>query len=254
MACGCDNIKEDDRFIEVDKVDAKRTVLLEEFTGQLCTNCPAGHEIVRQLKAKYGESFIPVSIHASNLSIAETTEGGGLAIPEGEQLFTAAGRPSLPSGVVDRVSGVQDRSNWDTWIYNELQKEAPAVITVEPVIVGDQLKIDLSILPTETLDATLHVWILESGIVTYQYNDGKHVTDYTHNHVLRAVVGSVDGTKLSLQKGIYKQSSLDIALKARWNRANLSVVAFIANSTGVLQAAEAGDIKVEGADATTESN
>lgn len=254
MACGCDNIKEDDRFIEVDKVDAKRTVLLEEFTGQLCTNCPDGHEIVRQLKAKYGESVIPVSIHAGNLSIAETPEGGGLAIPEGEQLFTAAGRPSLPSGVVDRVSGVQDRSNWDTWIYNELQKEAPAVIDIEPVIAGDKLNIDVNILPTETLDATLHVWILESGIVTYQYDHGKHVTDYNHSHVLRAVVGSTDGMNVALQKGVYSRSSFNIALKDRWNRANISVVAFIANSNGILQAAETGDIKVEGADATTESN
>lgn len=241
LACACDNINENDRFIEVEKVQPKRVVLLEEFTGQSCTNCPQGHERVRQLIAKYGESVIPVSIHASNLSIAETPEGGGLAIPEGEAIYTAAGRPSLPSGVIDRVSGRQDRSQWDTWVSDELAKETSVEMTLTAGIAAgdDKIAIEVNILPTETLDANLHVWILESGIVTYQYDNGKHVTDYVHNHVLRAVVGSTDGTGVALKKGVYGKSSFEIALKSRWNRDNLSVVAFLANKSGVLQAVEA---------------
>ena len=67
----CDEVDEADRYIEVEQIVPKRTVLLEEFTGQWCMNCPSAHAIVNSLKEQYGESFISVSIHAGGFGIAE---------------------------------------------------------------------------------------------------------------------------------------------------------------------------------------
>ena len=44
----CDYIAEDERLIEVEAAQAKRVVLLEDFTGQLCVNCPLGTEVIEQ--------------------------------------------------------------------------------------------------------------------------------------------------------------------------------------------------------------
>ena len=40
----CANVDEGDRYIKVESSDAKRAVLVEEFTGQKCINCPEAHE------------------------------------------------------------------------------------------------------------------------------------------------------------------------------------------------------------------
>ncbi len=40
----CDNVAEDDRFIKLPPIEADRAVLIEDFTGQNCLNCPVAHE------------------------------------------------------------------------------------------------------------------------------------------------------------------------------------------------------------------
>ena len=47
---GCDEVDEQDRFISMGDVEVKRNVLLEDFTGQDCSNCPTAHEVVASLK------------------------------------------------------------------------------------------------------------------------------------------------------------------------------------------------------------
>ncbi len=246
----CDNISENERYIELESIDAKRTVILEEFTGQECTNCPDGHRIAAQLKEQYGDSFIPVSIHAGQLSWSESVYGQyGLGIEEGDVYYKANSSPALPSGVVDRNSGVLQRNEWAARIRAELEKEAPVAIEIAPVydIDSKKLSIDITLKPTASLNGNLTVWILESGIVLYQYDNGEHVQEYTHNHVLRAVVSEVWGDPVDLSEGVFqnKSYSYDITAngKSYWNIDNLSVVAFVSTDSGVQQAAEAHVIK-----------
>ena len=41
-AASCSNIDEDERLIYVKPADVGRAVLIEDFTGQKCVNCPTG--------------------------------------------------------------------------------------------------------------------------------------------------------------------------------------------------------------------
>lgn len=244
----CDNIGENERYIELVKIDTNRAVLLEEFTGQECTNCPDGHRIAAQLKEQYGDSFIPVSIHASQLSWSEAEYGEyGLGIPEGDQYYKNYSSPALPSGVVDRTGGTLNRTDWAARVRAELEKEAPAAIEINPVYINDgvsnKLSINITVKPKVSFEGNLTVWILESGIINYQYDNGNPVTEYTHNHVLRAVVSETWGDPIQLKAADFvdKEYTYDIAAngKSYWNPANLSVVAFISDANGVAQAAEA---------------
>ena len=45
-----------------------RKVLVEEFTGVRCVNCPAGASELENLKGIYGERLVIVSIHAGDFS------------------------------------------------------------------------------------------------------------------------------------------------------------------------------------------
>ena len=60
----CDRIEENERYVQMEAIETKRNVLLEEFTGQNCPNCPTAHETAAKFKQQYGDALITVSIHA----------------------------------------------------------------------------------------------------------------------------------------------------------------------------------------------
>ena len=43
---GCNDIDSDERFIELPPIEGNRVVLLEDYTGQSCPNCPEGHRVI----------------------------------------------------------------------------------------------------------------------------------------------------------------------------------------------------------------
>lgn len=53
----CDDIKESDRYIEVPAAKVERTVLLEDFTGQNCTNCPAATAPSKRLRSSMASTL-----------------------------------------------------------------------------------------------------------------------------------------------------------------------------------------------------
>ena len=66
----CDDIAPDERYIPVEKTNPRRAVLIEDFTGQDCVNCPAAHRIMESLEKQYPENVIPVSIHCGEFGIS----------------------------------------------------------------------------------------------------------------------------------------------------------------------------------------
>ena len=83
-AVSCSDIKESDRFITIEGVTAERVVLLEDFTGQNCVNCPAAHQEIDALVKQYGDALVPVAIHAGSFGIPSTNRRPGLMQPEGQ--------------------------------------------------------------------------------------------------------------------------------------------------------------------------
>lgn len=233
----CNDIDQADRYIEVEAVTPVRAVLLEDFTGQRCTNCPDAHRIIDKLKEQYGDALIPVAIHGGSLSIAPGDAFNGLRTDEGDEYYKNAGQPDLPAGRIDR-GRVIDRKEWSTVVRSELTKEAPAAIEIAAAIGADgKIAVDLTLKAVKTLRANLQLWVLEDGIVAYQYDDGKHVPKYTHNHVFRGTVNGLDGDPVNLEANVFQTKTYTCAVADGWNKANLSVVAFIYNDDGVQQAA-----------------
>jgi hypothetical protein len=62
--------------------------------------------------------------------------------------------------------------------------------------------------------------------------------EYVHDHVYRANVNGLDGEAVTLSDNVFANFEHSISVKSLWNPANLSVVAFVYNDSGVLQAAE----------------
>jgi len=73
-----------------------KRIVLEEYTGRACGNCPLGIVGMEKLEARYGDSFIPISAHTYN----SDPLGSGLT-----SYTSSLGLDQLgaPSGIVNRV-------------------------------------------------------------------------------------------------------------------------------------------------------
>jgi hypothetical protein len=246
LFASCDDIKEDERFIAMEEVEPQRAVLLEEFTGQFCRNCPTAHAVIKQLKAQYGDKFIPVSIHAGPAvnAIPESESNEyyqGLKTDDGDYYAAMWNITSYPQGVFNRTSGVLDRDKWAATIVDELAKPSDIDIELSASynFVTNTVEIQTELKPVADIEGYLQLWITESNITTMQLNGEAYDMEYVHDHVYRAAVNTTSGEKVILSANVFPTYSHSISVKPLWNHDNLSVVAFVYNNSGVLQAAEA---------------
>lgn len=246
MLSSCGGIAEDDRYIEVEATKVERTVLLEDFTGQGCVNCPAAHRIIEALEQQYGSHFIAVSIHAGHFAVPSTNKRyTGLGQEEGQAYNDRYGIEDYPQGVIDGRMPTLNADLWASAVYDEISQATPLSIGVEASLdaASGMIDIDCRLNSSEALAGNLVVWIIESGIVARQedLNEGR-INDYVHNNVFRACVNGLDGDSVTLPIGETVEKNYSIALKdtatEKWVPENLAVVAFVTNAGGVVQAAK----------------
>ena len=238
LLAACSYIGEEERLIYVKPEPAERIVLLEDFTGQRCVNCPKGTEVIEQLQQTYGDNVIAVGIHGGPLAFAGNARYEGLATDAGNEYYNHWGFDYQPIGLVNR-HGAVNYTDWAAAVREELAKPAPLSLGVDAVMEGDQINITVSAYGTDgVVEGKLQVWLLEDSIAALQLMpDGTPNTTYEHNHVLRAPVNGLWGEDFTIAEGESKECSITFQPDAAWKPEHLSIVAFVYNSQGVQQAA-----------------
>lgn len=248
----CDDVAEDDRFIYVEPAEVAKRVLLEDFTGQRCINCPEASELIERLQEEYGaDNVIAVGIYGG----INGTSSNGTPFP----LYTEAGgwyydhwgvanRPQ-PFGMVDR-QGFIDTSAWPQAVYSNIQKQAEVMLEAECDY--DEVSRNVGITVTAdgvaNIDGSLQVWLVEDSVVSLQFLPGisQPDMDYVHNHVFRATVNGQMGDDISVVQGERVEREFTYEISQDWKPEDMSVVAFIYNDTGVLQTVKAKLIPAQG--------
>ena len=235
-----DIIPEDERYEELPAIEAKRRILLEDFTGQFCSNCPEAHKVISELQTQYEEDVIAVAIHAGHFGIAEGSNPNviGLMQPEGDIYATHWGVEAYPIGLINRTSGLLKHTEWAAYAREALNQEAMVDIALDCKVSDDstRLCINTEIISNATMEGNnLQLWITESNINAVQQNGSTLDANYNHHHVLRTAVNGQWGEAVTIPSNTVHY----IDVRDNWNIDNLSVVAFVYNNTdGVLQAAE----------------
>ncbi len=237
----CDEIAENERYVEVDPIEAKRNVLIEDFTGQACPNCPEAHEVADALMSQYPDNVITVCIHAGTFAWTEGTKSyPTFKTAEGDTYAREAGVTEYPSGIINRRGGTQSYSEWATIVGEEMAEETDCMMTLAPVFNADSTEISIETTVTTSSDVAgkLQLWVTESGIVSRQKHGASWITNYVHNHIYRASVNGMGGEDVTLQPFETVTSQHTQAVREDWNGKNLAIVAFVYNSDGVLQVVE----------------
>ena len=83
-----------------------KKVLLEDFTGQKCPNCPEAAALANNLKTIYGEQLVLLTVHAGFYSVPDATGNftADYRTTVGNDLNSYFPFLGYPSGMVDRQS------------------------------------------------------------------------------------------------------------------------------------------------------
>lgn len=193
----CDEIGEDERQIPVGEGDiefsnVRKVVLMEEFTGQACMNCPRGAAESQSIVELSEHHMIPVNIHYGWYAMPNF----GFTTESGTAYGDLSGAENYPACRMDRNTEVN--SNIDTWMsmYMGLAfQNTPIDVEVSSDYSNGEAKITTTLTALENIDQplSLQLWLLESGIRARQLNGSIWIDDYEHNHVFRAAINGTWG-------------------------------------------------------------
>jgi len=241
----CDKIKGPYTEISPD-TGGNRKILIEDFTGHRCVNCPRAAEAIKSIQQLRPGRVIAIGVHVTSQFAAP---GSGIynidfrtAVGNSNDSLFEVSLLGLPTGMVNRlmVSGVRriEYSNWSKYADSLLQLPAVAEIKIENIytassrIVTSTVKCDF--LTAMSGSYKLAVYLVEDSIPHAQKDNlipaPSNDSDYVHNHVLRTSLNSAFGELLNsgpVSAGGSFSKTYSRTLNANWREKKCAIVAFI---------------------------
>lgn len=240
LTVACSHIDDSERLIYVKQEQAKRVVLIEDFTGQRCVNCPNANNVIASLQESFGEdTVIAVAIHAGPLAFYTNTKFLGLRTQTGDEYFDFWGLEYQPVGLINRSVPIEHTA-WSAKVREELQKASPITISLEGQMSEDKNTaiVETSVTGIEGVTiGNLQLWLTEDDVTAFQFMpDGTKNDDYHHRHVFRTAINGTWGEKINVGEGQIVSVTHSVPLEKEWDTNKLSIVAFVYTNEGVIQA------------------
>lgn len=244
---------------QIDDVLSKnkgRKILIEDFTGQACGNCPLAAAELDSIIQIFGDSVVvPVTIHAGWFADTSTfsghTNGIKLATDEGETLDIDFGVSAMgnPNGMVDRRKGsdssyVQGHGKWRNLVIEYLAQDTLPNFALNLTSAFNEntreftLQVDGEVLENSQGNFYLTALITEDNIIAPQkFYEGvlghpaEWVDNYVHKHVLRAYIDNVYGEEVIVSPDSAETftKTYSLTLPTEWKADNCHAVVFIYN-------------------------
>lgn len=218
-----------------------KKVLIEEFTGIKCGNCPDGHAMAKNIQlAKDGEVFI-IAIHAGHYS-EPAPDQADLRTEDGITIHDYYNVNSYPSGMINRRvyngSNVIGRASWTTVAKETNAETAPVNLWLDCQYDETSKEINVNIegywledAPSDSVKLSLA--LLQNNIQAYQAGSGVG-DEYMHQHILRDYLTKAFGDTITKhEKGDFFTKTYTYALPEDYKGIvvvpeQLEVVAFVA--------------------------
>jgi hypothetical protein len=221
-----------------------KKIILEEFTGMKCVNCPTGHALSKLLHDAHPDSVIVVAIHS--YPILAPSSWGELQINEGIAIDNLLGpAPSWPSSSIDRtpISGntIVLSGNWTNAIENKLGEATSVNVEISntydsaPISTDSgtvtKLKTKIKVIFTNavTTSMKLSVMLQENGIIAPQETPTGVNMAYVHEFTLRDMFTPYNGVSLSQTNiaGRTYEKEFEMYIPIGWNMNASHVVAIV---------------------------
>ena len=244
---------------EIIPCQTNRAILVEEFTGIDCVNCPIGAEKLEQLAEQNPGKLIVVGIHAGYF--ATNRNGFDLRCQDGQDLEQFLGPvQAYPAASINRKIFEDENqlplelAKWAGLINNEICQ--PPIVEIAVNNTYDASNKTASVVVDVTRgqffndildqDLALTIMLTENNVTGYQLTPDGSDNSYKHKHVLRDVLSNDFKGDVIINAGnpiTEKQVVIsNYQIPADWDIDNCYIVAFVHNkgtSSEVHQAVEA---------------
>lgn len=228
-----------------------RKILIEDYTGHRCPNCPEAAKILDAIHDDYCDHIIPIAVHVSFFAEPHDpdfpedfrTETGTTA-----DEFYGVSNQGLPGGMVNRKEFdgniVLGKDLWRSAvdaIYN-IKPDVNIIIESYYDETSGKIYADITseFLKNINESINLGLYITEDSIIAPQQDNAEYIEKYLHRHMLKKGVNGAFGEKIlsSAQKGDIFEKSFTISTDTNWNLNRIELVAFISKNLNneILQA------------------
>lgn len=220
-------------------------VLVEDFTGHRCGNCPRATERIEELQNLYGDRVVAVAIHVGFFA---TPSSSGLftadyRTPVGNELDQHYGNSvaGLPNGLIHRSmangNGILDVNAWAPKVVSILAQAPKLKLNLQANFSNANrlASANLEIQALENIQEQLRVayYLTEDSILGAQKDysiSPSDIPEYYHRHMLRGSMNGTWGENLPaafLASGQTLAHSGSFTIPNNWNQNKVAVVAVI---------------------------
>ncbi len=231
--------------IDTTSSEQRRNVLIEDFTGHRCKNCPKASKEIANLVDAFGDDrIIGLAIHAGpgNFTGTNTDYPTDFTTQEGKAIQNFFGTNFLPVGMVNRENWTasgnghwSNYANWPTLSAEAMDSTLRIALEASASLTSGQLNVSAQGFPQTSLlhDLKIVVMVKESNIVSPQLMpDDTRDPDYVHMNVLRDYVTDTWGNSFGtspMVPGDTLSGTYTLAWNTDWVQSNAAVVVYVFN-------------------------
>ncbi len=220
-------------------------VLIEDFTGHRCGNCPRAHEKLRDLKNVYGSKIVAISIHSGFFAMPlPPSYPADYRTPEGDEITNTFGITQYPSGMVNRkiYNGnlIMSHDSWAEAANAILQQQPSIGMSIQNSFQQSNNTITsivtLTLLQELSVPMKLCIFLTEDSIISPQTDYSLNpnlIPNYVHMHMLRKSFNGAWGTEINLTNkniGDTIKRSFSLPWNNNWKKQHAHVIAFVYNT------------------------
>ncbi len=229
-----------------------RKILIEDYTGHTCPNCPRAAEMLDTLISIYGSQIVPIALHVSDYARPEIHPDSSY----NKDYRTVTGTDwdnefqvslvGLPHGLVSRLdhgtsSFIKSYSEWSTASASIASLAADVKLTIQNSY-NTSTRVITSTVNSEFVNSLTGTYMLtivltEDSIIDWQ-KDGitsppTNLQFFVHKHMLRGSLNGSWGDTVAtgdIAKGALWTRPYTYTLPTNFNDTHCKIVAFIYNS------------------------
>lgn len=247
--------KTDEPYMKDIVVSGDRIVLLEDYTGVKCVNCPDAAVIAHELLESYPKNLVVLSVHAGYLATPFPGEPD-YRTEAGTNWYETFGFSANPIGTVNRTkvnNGYGYNSiAWGAKIAEEINKTPEIQFSIEPTYDESTRKLDILIKGEFTQEITgdfyIFAGIMEDSIQGKQVTSQGLSDQYWHCHMFRQPLNGNWGESLFVgmtDPSQQFQKSFSTTIDSTYNADQCYVVSYVYNNAQDKVILQAGQAKIK---------
>jgi hypothetical protein len=216
-------------------LDFTQRVLLEDYTGHTCGNCPFAAEEASRLEKALTDKVVVMAVHCGffakpNLNPASNKFKADFRTPTGDALDIQFGPSAagLPKGLVQRRSfdgeskvSLLSYTAWDGKLREVLSQPANEIgLRLKAALSGNTLSLTADVAFRKNIEGKIKqaVYLTEDSIVNWQKKYPapgvtEEIQNYVHRHMLRGSLSPVGGDDFLSAQSTYSSGN---TFKSSW--------------------------------------